>query len=89
MTPEQYIDRIGELVASRRDREALDLSVRVGPGVHSRLTDEEYDLVSGMLESAAMVLGMQDAAGQPSQPSPTGSSPGRAHRTPSGASPQR
>ena len=77
MTPEQYVDRIGMLVASRRDRGALDLSIRVGPSVHSRLTDEEYGLVSGMLESASMALGMQDAASRPSQPSPTGSSPGR------------
>lgn len=82
MTPEQYVARIGQLVASRRDQEALDLSIRFGPGVHSRLSDEQYDLVSGMLESAAMALGMQQAARRPGQPSPSSSQPEPVHRSP-------
>jgi hypothetical protein len=55
MTPEEFIDEIGRLVASRRDQDALDLAARVGPSVKPALTFDQLDQVSGLLEGAALV----------------------------------
>jgi hypothetical protein len=61
MEPEQYIDRLGEMIASGRDREALAYAKEVRPSVAPRLTPEQIELAGGLLEGAAMLVAMEDA----------------------------
>ncbi len=56
MTPDEYVDRLGALVAAGRDEEALELAARFDPGMRPHLSPQQIDIVSGMMESAEMAV---------------------------------
>lgn len=62
MTPDEYIDELGALVAGGSDQEALEFARTAGPGVRPPLTGEQFSHVWGMLEGAAMSVNLTEAA---------------------------
>ena len=64
MTPEKYVERIGQLVGSGRDQEALDFSAQFEALVRSELSPEQRDAVGGMLEGAIMAVKLREVAKQ-------------------------
>jgi hypothetical protein len=60
--PEQYVAQLAKLIASGRDREALEYSLRYRSMVSPGLSPEQFDRVSGMMEGAAMSVALSDAA---------------------------
>jgi hypothetical protein len=77
MTPEYYIEQIRALIGAGQDQEALDFSARYSRDLHPGLSDAELDLVSGMLEGAAMAVSLERAT-TPQQASDPISSPSKA-----------
>jgi len=61
MTADEYVNRVGELVAAGRGPEALDLAVRVEPTLSPPLSAQESNEVGGLLECAAMATEMSDS----------------------------
>ncbi len=61
MTPEQYLDQLGELMAAGRDRDALAFAKEMKASLDRRLSLEQIDFVGGLLEGAAMAVAMEDA----------------------------
>ena len=62
MTPEQYLERIRELLAAGRDEAILDLAQQFGPEVHPKPSDAELDLLRGTLKGAVMSVKLSQAA---------------------------
>ena len=54
MTTDDFVSRVGELVAGSRSQEALDFAAQVGPTLGDILTIEQLDFIGGMLEMAIM-----------------------------------
>jgi hypothetical protein len=65
MTLQEYIETLGNLVASGQDQAALAFADRYGTGMRERMTAEEFGHVSGLLESAAMAVNLN---GRPRMP---------------------
>lgn len=88
MTPAEYVDRLGQLIAAGKDWEALDLASQVGGELLPKLTREELMHVLGMMESAQLAVDLLDAerAGRDGA-EPTSHQPGAGSATPLRASP--
>jgi hypothetical protein len=56
MPPDEYLDRLGALIAAGRDEEALELADRLDLAMRPRLSPEQLDVVSGMTESAELAV---------------------------------
>jgi hypothetical protein len=61
MTPEDYLERLGQLIDAGRDQESLDFAARYQPTVRPPLNAEQLDYVGGMLEMSAMAVAMIEA----------------------------
>lgn len=61
MTPDEYLDGLGQLVAEGRDRDALDFAAQFQSTVQPPLTFDQLDRVGGTLEGSAMAVAMLDA----------------------------
>ena len=62
MTPQVYIEQLGDLLEAGRHQDALDLAERVGHSMLRQLTAEEYDRIGGMLHIAQMTIDLQQAS---------------------------
>lgn len=61
MTPDEYLDHLSALIAAERDDEALDLAARCDAEMRPRLSAEQIDIVSGMMESAELAVSIARA----------------------------
>jgi hypothetical protein len=65
MTADEYVRQIGDLVAARRDQEALAFAAQVEPTLDPPLTAEQIVQVADTLHCAAMMVSL-DAWAVPS-----------------------
>lgn len=61
MTPQEWIDQVGQLIADGRDEEALEVARRGAESMLPRLSPEELVHVAGMLETAQMAVELATA----------------------------
>ena len=62
MRPEQYIERLEELIAAGQDEAALDFSIRARADLRPELNADQFDHVAALMEGAIMTVKMSDAA---------------------------
>ncbi len=65
MTPDEYLARLDALVAAGCHREALDYSAHAWQLIDPPLTIEQREGASGLLEIAATVVSLEEAASPP------------------------